>query len=218
MERQFFIPLSVATVIHVGLLFGFPSSHAPKVAVARAPRPAASPVPRIEVVPPPETTESDAAPQGVSETAPPTSPEPPTRDPGPGLTIEVPRAPSAPSIGPMAAFQPFGRPDGLPNATGFDTGMIAASQLDNPPRARVQTPPIYPYQAKRDERRAEVIVEFVVDENGRVVSPRVTRSTDTMFDAATLQAVSKWRFDPGTRNGRVVRFRMAVPVVFNLND
>jgi periplasmic protein TonB len=63
-----------------------------------------------------------------------------------------------------------------------------------------------------------VVVEFIVDERGRVIEPRVVRSTNRIFDDATLQAVAKWQFEPGRRDGKIVRFRMSAPVVFSLNE
>jgi protein TonB len=78
--------------------------------------------------------------------------------------------------------------------------------------------PLYPFEGKRDGLRGEVVVEFLVDETGAVHDPHVVRSSHRMFEEPTLRAVSKWKFEPGRRAGRVVRFKMAVPVVFSLNE
>jgi protein TonB len=59
-------------------------------------------------------------------------------------------------------------------------------------------------------------VEFVVDEAGRVMHPFVVRSSRAGFEAPTLRAVEKWRFEPGKKDGRAVRFRMQIPVTFSL--
>ena len=101
---------------------------------------------------------------------------------------------------------------------GVSAGPVRSDLLDNAPRTRTQIAPVYPYEAKVNGRPGEVVVEFIVDESGRVLEPRVVRSTDPIFEAATVRAVSKWRFEPGRRDGRVVRFRMAVPVAFALNS
>ena len=55
-------------------------------------------------------------------------------------------------------------------------------------------------------------------EEAAAIDPRVVKSSDRMFEEPTLRAVAKWQFEPGRRAGRIVRFRMAVPVVFNLNE
>ena len=45
----------------------------------------------------------------------------------------------------------------------------------------------------------------------------MARTANSIFDSATIRSVLKWRFEPGKRNGKIVRFRMAVPVVFKLD-
>ena len=64
----------------------------------------------------------------------------------------------------------------------------------------------------------EVWVEFIVDETGRVITPRVTRSTHPGFEEATLRAVSKWVFEKARRNGNVVRFRMSIPIRYSVDE
>ena len=66
--------------------------------------------------------------------------------------------------------------------------------------------------------RGKVVVEFLVDEAGRVLNPHIVSSSDVIFEEPTLRAVEKWRFAPGTRHGTPVRFRMSVPVTFDLNE
>ena len=38
------------------------------------------------------------------------------------------------------------------------------------------------------------------------------------FEAAAVQAVSKWKFKPGRKGGRDVPTHMQVPIVFTLNE
>ena len=54
--------------------------------------------------------------------------------------------------------------------------------------------PVYPPDAHRTGRTGRVEVEFTVDRNGIVHSPRVTRSASREFDQAALDAAAKWRF------------------------
>jgi protein TonB len=42
----------------------------------------------------------------------------------------------------------------------------------------------------------------------------VQQSTDPVFERPALAAVKQWRFEPGKRNGKPVRFRMRVPITF----
>lgn len=112
--------------------------------------------------------------------------------------------------------------DFLPGEGGVDgdwrKNIIPGGALDNPPRARFQAAPIYPFEEKKNGIPGEVVVEFEVDETGAVHNARVTRSSSRAFEEPTLRAVAKWRFEPGKRHGKVVGFRMTVPVIFSLND
>ena len=101
------------------------------------------------------------------------------------------------------------------NGSGPQTYDLAA--LDSLPRVVVQVAPVYPFEARSTEMHGLVVVEFVVDEAGRVHAPRVVSSTNAIFEEPTLRAVEHWRFTPGTRHGVPVRFRMSVPVKFSLD-
>lgn len=97
-------------------------------------------------------------------------------------------------------------------------GIVKSGWLDRPPRTRFQAAPMFPFQAKREGISGEVFVDFTVNEQGKVVEPRVVKSSHSMFDEPTLRALAKWQFEPGKRDGKIVRFRMTVPVRFNLNE
>ena len=65
-------------------------------------------------------------------------------------------------------------------------------------------------------RPSTVVVQFLVDEAGNGYDPMVLSATAPGFEDAVLRAVARWKFEPGTRNSRRVRFRMNVPVVFHV--
>jgi protein TonB len=64
----------------------------------------------------------------------------------------------------------------------------------------------------------EVVVDFLVDTNGDVQNAYAVRSSQREFEAAAVQAVSKWKFKPGRKGGRNVITHMQVPIVFTLSD
>jgi TonB family protein len=63
-----------------------------------------------------------------------------------------------------------------------------------------------------------VMVEFLVDEMGKVYSPIVLSATTPGFEEAALQAVARRKFEPGSKHGRRVRFHMSVPLVFRISE
>ncbi len=93
--------------------------------------------------------------------------------------------------------------------------IFSLAELDQRPRVIFQTPPSYPPELRRGRRQGSVHVVFLVDRQGKVVSPRVERSSDPAFEKVALEAVRQWRFEPGTRKGEKVQFKMRVPISFN---
>jgi protein TonB len=93
--------------------------------------------------------------------------------------------------------------------------IFSLADLDQRPRAIFQRAPSYPSDLRKRNRRGTVYIVFQVDKQGKVVNPRVEKSTDPAFDRSALEAVRQWKFEPGTRNGEKVTFRMRVPITFN---
>lgn len=92
--------------------------------------------------------------------------------------------------------------------------IYEVSALDRPPTPRFQARPRYPFEMRRSGIAGEVVVEFIVDDRGEVVNARAVRSSREEFEFAALEAVSRWRFRAGVKDGQTVPTRMQVPVVF----
>jgi TonB family protein len=60
------------------------------------------------------------------------------------------------------------------------------------------------------------VVQFVVDEKGRVGEPRVVRASHEQFGPAAVRALEQARFAPATLSGVPVRKRVTQPVSFTL--
>lgn len=75
--------------------------------------------------------------------------------------------------------------------------------------------PVYPPAATAMGLEGTVILEALVDEEGRVTDVRVLRSYG-VFDKAALDAVRQWRYSPVLLNGRPERFLLTVVVSFRL--
>jgi TonB family protein len=58
----------------------------------------------------------------------------------------------------------------------------------------------------------EGALEFVVGEDGKVVSVRLLDSVHPAYDAALLKQAMNWSFKPATKNGVPVRYRYAVSI------
>ncbi len=84
-----------------------------------------------------------------------------------------------------------------------------------PPRKIVDVSPAYPAVARSARVEGVVILEAVIDAQGRVESVRVLRSIPTLEQVA-VDAVRQWRFTPALLNGEPVPVVMTVTVNFML--
>ncbi len=91
--------------------------------------------------------------------------------------------------------------------------VFSMADLDQKPRVIHQPGPTISKAARR-KAPGSVYIIFVVDQRGRVVDPKVQKSTDRVFEKPALAAIRQWKFEPGKRNGKAVRFRMRVPITF----
>lgn len=80
-------------------------------------------------------------------------------------------------------------------------------------------PPSYPPEALRRELQGTVMLEVLVDVDGRPLEVTVSRSSGhRVLDlAARRQVLSTWRFRPAMRDGRPVQAIGLVPVEFALD-
>ncbi len=84
-----------------------------------------------------------------------------------------------------------------------------------PPAKTVDVPPVYPPLAIAARVDGTVIIEAVIDTDGRVQSARVLRSIP-LLDTAALTAVGQWSYTPTLLNGVPVPVIMTVTVTFKL--
>jgi TonB family protein len=94
--------------------------------------------------------------------------------------------------------------------------VLSASNVDRIPVVIKQEAPVYPYSLRLTGNRGEVVVDFIIDPQGNVVMANVSKSSHPDFEAPAVEAVLKWKFKPGLKNGRPVYVHMGVPILFQL--
>ena len=77
---------------------------------------------------------------------------------------------------------------------------------------------IYPVEAIAADIEGMVIIEFVVNRQGRAEDFRVARGIGYGCDEAAIRAIGNLRFRPGRLHGKAVLVKMSLPVRFILND
>lgn len=219
MNTRYVIPVTVALAAHGALLFGFSKSTRP----IKPEEYIIIPLCTFSIPPEPpeilETAPAEKAAKSSDDLPPPRGEEPPL------LVVDVtkpvmPRPPleTSPKMDSTRIIPDGGVEGGVRDGTALIKNLLSGLDLDSAPRTRFQTAPIYPFEEKKNGVAGDVMVDFEVDEGGYVRNPRVIRSSSRAFEEPTLRAVAKWRFEPGRRHGKIVAFRMSVPVVFSLSN
>lgn len=79
--------------------------------------------------------------------------------------------------------------------------------------------PVYPPKAKARQIEGHVVVEFSVQEDGRVQNPYVVESKpEQVFDKAALRAIREFRFKPAVVDDTVLLVDAVIRFGFQLKD
>lgn len=127
-----------------------------------------------------------------------------------------------------AAAGPLGVPWGVEGSVGdlnappvttttppVDEKIYEAAEVNAPVIVHRVDPP-YPAVMMRTRMSATVVVRCIIDRNGAVRDPRVIAGSLPPFNDAVIEAVKKWRFRPGSHNGRAVETYLNLTVHFSV--
>ena len=216
MHRDLIIGILLSIAVHAGIaLVGeIKPGPGPVIPKEEAPTIQLLEMPKVEPDEP-EMVDSDEPQQAPADFAPPMQTDVPQIVTDTSFVQRLqPPPPEGLTINRGAITIPQGRVGGL----GKGIEVFDISKLDQIPVARFQARPQYPFEMRRAGIAGEVVVDFIVDSAGDVRNAYAIRSSQREFEAAAVQAVSKWKFRPGKKGGRNVNTHMQVPIVFTLNE
>jgi periplasmic protein TonB len=99
---------------------------------------------------------------------------------------------------------------------GFGGGAYRIGGGVSAPIPIFQPEPEYSEEARKAKWQGTVMLSLVVDETGKAVGIKVTKSLGLGLDEKAIEAVQKWRFKPGTKDGKPVPVIASVEVNFRL--
>jgi TonB family protein len=131
-------------------------------------------------------------------------------------SAEPPTEPN--QAGTAIANNPGEAPRHLVQGEGEDFGKGAYKVGGNvsAPVPTYEPQPSYSDQARRAKLKGTVVLEIVVDAQGNVSDVRVQKSLGKGLEEKAVEAVSKWKFHPATREGVPVPVIIDVEVAFRL--
>jgi protein TonB len=93
---------------------------------------------------------------------------------------------------------------------GFGGGAYRIGGGVTAPTVLTKVEPEYSEEARKAKWQGSVLLSLVVDENGMPQNIKVTRSLGLGLDQKAIEAVQRWRFRPGMKDGK------PVPVIANI--
>lgn len=202
--ESLFLALAASLILHLALIYGIeaspPRQSAGKPAVLQARL-----APRQED----EAVLTAAAPATEKEAVLPLTPAPAT--PKPAAPAEAPRPALAPE-----------KPSNLPAMDvplPVDPTYYPAKQLDVHPKPLQKIDPKYPEPAETALLGGEVVVLLLIDEAGVVQETSVVEANPPgHFEASALEAFDHARFSPAIKNGRNVKSRVQIKVIYEIGS
>jgi TonB family protein len=85
-----------------------------------------------------------------------------------------------------------------------------------PPRAIKSPDPKYPKSAKGEGIEGTVVLWLIVNSQGSPEQIKVKKLVGHGFDQSAVDAVSRWKFNPATKDGKPVAVAINVEVNFRL--
>ena len=77
----------------------------------------------------------------------------------------------------------------------------------------------YPEISKENNMQGKIYVDFVVDENGKVIMVKIKRGIDQYMDKEAIRVVESMPdWSPGRQNGQAVKVKMNIPIKCTLYD
>jgi protein TonB len=111
----------------------------------------------------------------------------------------------------------FGVPGGIEDGDAAGGGEVHRVHGDvAKPEVLARVEPVYTEPARRARIQGVVIVETVIDTQGRVTDARVLKSLPMGLSESAVDAVRQWRFKPATLDGRAVSVYFTLTVKFEL--
>ncbi|HKR84492.1 MAG TPA: energy transducer TonB [Terriglobales bacterium] len=106
--------------------------------------------------------------------------------------------------------------DGPGSERGYGGGFYYPGPGVTAPHVIYNPDPEYSDEARRIKYQGNVVLSLIVDPMGNVRQIRVARSLGMGLDEKAVEAVQKWRFAPGMKDGRPVAVQVNVEVTFRL--
>jgi TonB family protein len=99
---------------------------------------------------------------------------------------------------------------------GIGGGVYRVGGGVSAPQVIYRIEPDYSDEARKAKFQGTVVLEAIVGMDGNVYDVKILRPLGLGLDEKTIEAVKKWKFRPGFKNGKPVAIRVTFEVNFRL--
>ncbi|HTL67894.1 MAG TPA: energy transducer TonB [Lacunisphaera sp.] len=99
----------------------------------------------------------------------------------------------------------------------FTGSYFKIKDVDVKPVVKAMQQPVFPPQFRRPGVSGEVLIDFIIDENGKTTQIQCAAATDEAFATAAVEAVRNWRFTPARKGGRPVACAVEQSLSFSID-
>jgi len=110
----------------------------------------------------------------------------------------------------------YGAGDGYGTGGGIGGGVYRVGGGVSAPSLLYKVEPEYSEEARKSKHQGTVLLYVEIDLNGRAQNVRVINPLGQGLDEKAIEAVKKWKFRPGIKDGKPVRVAASIEVNFRL--
>jgi TonB family protein len=99
---------------------------------------------------------------------------------------------------------------------GFGGGVYRIGGGVSAPSVLLKVEPEYSEEARKAKWQGTVVLSLIVDDKGQPQELKVVRQLGLGLDQKAIEAVMKWRFKPGMKDGKAVAVQATIEVNFRL--
>ena len=96
----------------------------------------------------------------------------------------------------------------------FQNSLAGESQLPQVKKPFHLSYEDFDSKVRQNELIGDVIVRFIIDENGKVIQPEIIDTFNLVLNDVIIDKVKQMKFSPPLQNGRPVRVRYKLPITF----
>ncbi|MEO0093128.1 MAG: energy transducer TonB [candidate division WOR-3 bacterium] len=140
-------------------------------------------------------------------------------EPPPAVRPKLPVAALSPNRVEANTIEPTSQIESLKKPTDTEPPTVPFAVVEEKPILQYLPTPVYPEPARLLAMEGKVVVEVLVEIDGKVIDSRIVKSSGyPLLDQAAIESAQKAIFTPAKQRDKLVRVWIAIPFEFKLSN